>query len=117
MTFTEKQKQELLGLASIAVQDKTDILQVMRRLSVPHGLDADKRSSPIAGDIYAATDTTILYVCYVTGTWSNAGSLYLLLAGGTMSGNIVMDGNDVTGAGTISATDRLIIPVGTDKFD
>lgn len=36
------------------------------------GADADKPASPKAGDIYVSTDTNIIYVCYVGGTWTNA---------------------------------------------
>lgn len=36
------------------------------------GADADKPSNPKAGDIYVATDTSIVYVCYVGGTWVDA---------------------------------------------
>jgi hypothetical protein len=34
------------------------------------GLDAAKPAAPAAGDIWLATDTDILYVCYVAGTWT-----------------------------------------------
>jgi hypothetical protein len=36
------------------------------------GADADKPNSPKAGDIYVATDTSIVYVCYVRGEWVDA---------------------------------------------
>ena len=47
--------------------------------NVSYGLDASKPASPNTGDIYAATDTEKLYVCYTTGVWtdptkSNSGS-------------------------------------------
>jgi len=46
-----------------------------------------------AGQLTAATTTTITHA-----------SLDLPLAGGTMSGSIAMGGNNITGAGTVSAT-------------
>lgn len=33
------------------------------------GLDANKTSNPVMGDIYIASDTEIFYVCFVVGTW------------------------------------------------
>lgn len=35
------------------------------------GLDANKAASPSTNDIYIATDTTILYICFSSGTWTN----------------------------------------------
>ncbi len=61
----------------------------LRATSIQGGLDADKSASPVAEDVYLARDTGILYVCFVSGTWTNIGTLYLLKAGGTMSGAIV----------------------------
>ena len=63
------------------------------------GLDANKSATPVSRDIYYATDTKILYVCVIDGTWINLNALYLLLAGGTMSGNIAMGTNKITGQG------------------
>lgn len=40
--------------------------------NIRNGLDADKPLNPIAGQIYVATDTNIIYVCYVDGTWKRA---------------------------------------------
>ncbi len=71
----------------------------MRATSIQGGLDADKSASPVAEDVYLARDTGILYVCFVSGTWTNIGILYLLLAGGTMSGAIAMGTNKITGMG------------------
>lgn len=67
------------------------------------GLDADKPAAPAAGDVWLARDTGILYVCNVAGAWTNLGVLYLLLAGGTMSGAIAMGSNKITGLGTPTA--------------
>ena len=61
------------------------------------GLDAAKSTDPSVKDCYLATDTGILYVCFTAGAWTNIGVLYLLLAGGTMSGNIAMGNNKITG--------------------
>lgn len=38
--------------------------------AIGRGADASKAAVPSAGDIYIATDTYKLYVCYVTGTWT-----------------------------------------------
>ncbi|GAI48872.1 unnamed protein product, partial [marine sediment metagenome] len=35
--------------------------------SIENGLDVDKSAAPVAGDIYLATDTKILYVCNTDG--------------------------------------------------
>lgn len=69
----------------------------LRATSIQGGLDADKSASPVAEDVYLARDTGILYVCFTSGTWTNIGILYLLLAGGTMSGPIAMGTNKITG--------------------
>jgi len=45
---------------------------IYRKTSVQHGLDADKPSTPQAGDEYLATDTQKMYVCYTAGVWQNA---------------------------------------------
>lgn len=37
------------------------------------GLDADKSATPREGDLYIATDTGILYSCFVDDTWSGVG--------------------------------------------
>ncbi len=63
------------------------------------GLDANKSAAPVSRDIYLATDTHILYVCFTDGAWVNMNALYLLLAGGTMSGNIAMGTKKLTGLG------------------
>lgn len=61
------------------------------------GVDANKSAIPVAGQAYLTIDTKILYVCFIDGTWTNVSALYLLLAGGTMSGNIAMGNNIVSG--------------------
>jgi len=35
------------------------------------GVDASKSTSPVAGDIYVATDTSKFYLCFTTGTWTD----------------------------------------------
>lgn len=39
--------------------------------NIKQGLDADKSASPSVGDVYLATDTSLFYVCFVTGTWQS----------------------------------------------
>lgn len=75
--------------------------------SLTNGADAGKSATPSVGDVYIATDTNILYKCNTAGVWTNIGSLYLLLAGGTMTGNIAMGGNKVTGAGAPTAAGNV----------
>lgn len=36
------------------------------------GIEADLPPQPLAGDLYAATDTEKLFVCYSPGVWKNA---------------------------------------------
>jgi hypothetical protein len=68
----------------------SDFHQVRQRIRVPHGLDADKETSPLTGAIYEATDTGITYVCYEDGTWTGiAGFLKTIL--------IPIDGNLTAG--------------------
>ncbi|GAI03740.1 unnamed protein product, partial [marine sediment metagenome] len=61
------------------------------------GLDANKSLTPVSRQIYYATDFKILHVCVVDGEWININALYLLLAGGTMTGAIAMGANKITG--------------------
>jgi hypothetical protein len=48
---------------------------------------------------------------------ANAASLYLPLAGGTVSGNIAMGGNNISGAGTITATTLVGVLTGHASSD
>lgn len=69
-----------------------------------NGLDANKPATPAKGDIWLATDTGYLYVCFTAGSWEKVAKLYLELAGGTLTGNIAMGGNKVTGLGAPTAS-------------
>lgn len=39
--------------------------------TVTSGLDADKPTTPAVGDMYGATDTRKVYMCFTAGTWNN----------------------------------------------
>jgi len=54
--------------------DRTEIT-VPVRIVFPHGLDASKSATPVAGETYLATDTKILYVCFADGVWEALCSL------------------------------------------
>ena len=43
-------------------------------VNVLSGLDAAKSATPAVGDMYIATDTTDLYVCYVAEAWTAIGA-------------------------------------------
>lgn len=81
------------------------------------GLDSDKPASPAAGDIWLARDTGILYVCNVAGAWTNIGILYLLKAGGTMSGAIAMGTNKITGLAAPAADGDAARKLDVDTVD
>ena len=89
----------------------------LRATSIQGGLDADKSASPVAEDVYLARDTGILYVCFVSGTWTNIGILYLLLAGGTMSGAIAMGSNKITGLAAPTASADAARKTDVDTVD
>ena len=61
------------------------------------GLDAAKATTPDLKQVYIATDTNKLYMCFTAGVWTNVTGLFLLLAGGTMTGAIAMGANKITG--------------------
>lgn len=42
----------------------------MEATSLDGGLDADKAAAPGVRDVYAATDTEKVYVCFTAGTWT-----------------------------------------------
>ena len=81
------------------------------------GLDADKPASPAAGDIWLARDTYYLYVCNVAGAWEKVTKLYLLLAGGTMSGAIAMGSNKITGLAAPTANADAARKLDVDTVD
>ena len=89
----------------------------LRATSIQGGLDADKSAGPVAEDVYLARDTGILYVCFVSGTWTNIGILYLLLAGGTMSGAIAMGTHKITGLDAPIANADAARKVDVDTVD
>lgn len=39
--------------------------------SITRGTDASKSATPAVGDIHVATDTSILYLCFTAGTWTD----------------------------------------------
>lgn len=59
---------------SIANGNLIDADTVLRTLSalgyVVSGADASKAAVPAVGQVYIATDTRVLYICYVAGTWT-----------------------------------------------
>jgi len=84
--------------------------------SIDHGLDASKSATPVAGDVYLATDTFYLYACFTAGTWESVAKLYLLLTGGTMSGAIAMGANKITGLADPTAAQDAATKAYTDLF-
>lgn len=48
---------------------------VQAATSITSGLDADKPAIPAIGDMYGATDTQKLYVCFTAGTWTKVSYL------------------------------------------
>lgn len=82
---------------------------ILTRVStLDHGADAAKSADPNAGDCYLATDTNKFYVCFAGGVWTDLTLAYLLLAGGTMTGDIAMGGNKVTGLGAPADQDDAL---------
>lgn len=80
------------------------------------GLDAAKSAAPAVRDVYLATDTKKLYVCYTAGAWTDVTHACLLLAGGTMTGNIAMGGNKVTGLGAPTVANDAVRKAYADLF-
>jgi hypothetical protein len=75
--------------------------------SIEKGADASKSATPSAGDIYVATDTDLVYVCFDGSNWENISKIIKLTSGGTFtikdsSGNVIVT---VTEAGVITTTD------------
>lgn len=48
---------------------------VQAATSITSGLDANKPTIPAIGDMYGATDTNKLYVCFTAGTWTKVSYL------------------------------------------
>ena len=88
--------------------------------SIARGNDADKSSNPTAGDVYYATDTGIMYVCFTNGSWTayysdtvrlttdqtiegtkNFKSLTTRFGDGSLSGDINIDIINSVGQGEI----------------
>jgi len=80
------------------------------------GLDAAKSAAPAAKDVYLATDTSKLYVCYTAGAWTDITGAFLPLAGGTMSGAIAMGANKITGLGDPAAAQDAATKAYADLF-
>lgn len=58
--------------------------------TISRGLDASKAVAPAAGDVYIATDTLKVYVCYSAGTWKNLVSIGDLTAKTSLTDNDVL---------------------------
>lgn len=57
--------------AGTALENKTlEVTETQYAGVIAKGADADKDATPSAGDIYLATDTGRLYICYAGGIWS-----------------------------------------------
>lgn len=59
------------------------------------GLDANKSATPVSRDIYLATDTHILYVCFVDGTWTGFDASILTQGILTLYADVVGGGFEV----------------------
>jgi len=80
------------------------------------GLDASKSATPAVKDVYLATDTNKLYVCYTAGVWTDVTHACLLLAGGTMTGAINMGANKITNLGAPTAANDAVRKAYADLF-
>jgi len=38
--------------------------------NLQHEIDAEKPSSPVAGDVFVAIDTNKIYICFTDGSWT-----------------------------------------------
>lgn len=61
------------------------------------GLDVNKADDPVSRDIYLATDTHILYVCFADGTWTGFDAAMLTQGTITLYENLVAGGKKITG--------------------
>lgn len=89
----------------------------LKASSLQNGADAAKSAAPGVGDVYVATDTTITYFCFAAGAWTNISALYLLLAGGTLSGALAMGTNKITGLAAPAADADAARKVDVDTVD
>lgn len=80
------------------------------------GLDASKSTTPEVKDVYLATDTNILYVCYTPGNWTDVTHACLLLAGGTMTGAINMGAKKITNLPAPAAANDAVRKAYADLF-
>ena len=51
--------------------------QLRALATIPQGLNAAKSGTPAVGNMYWATDTTTLYVCYATNVWTAVDDLFV----------------------------------------
>jgi len=67
------------------------------------GADASKSEAPEARDVYFATDTKILYICVVDGSWTGFDASILVQGILTLYANVVAGGYRITGLGAPTA--------------
>lgn len=53
-----------------ALENVTSVTSTDYQRDISFGLDASKAASPASADIYVATDTSKVYVCFSAGTWT-----------------------------------------------
>lgn len=70
------------------------------------GADADKPASPKAGDIYVATDTVQMYICYDAGIWRHASLMEYAL----MHPELVQRVSNSHFSSTSASTRTFVIP-------
>ncbi len=61
------------------------------------GLDANKSATPVSRDVYLATDTHILYVCFTDGAWTGFDAAMLTQGTVTLYEDLVAGGKKITG--------------------
>jgi len=84
--------------------------------SLRNGAFAARPAVPDEGDVYVATDTEQLLICYAGGVWTEESSLYLPLAGGTMTGAIAMGTNKITGLGDPAAAQDAVTKAALEAY-
>lgn len=75
------------------------------------GASAEKSTSPAAGDIYLATDTGLIYVCYLAGTWGSVTGAGALV----FSVSPVLE-TPILGAATATSLNGLALTEAADGF-